>query len=430
MMTRQRTSALSTPARPRPHSLLWHRGILPAIDLFAGCGGTSIGLQKAGFDVRAAVEISRPAARNYELNVGLKPLIKDIRRVRGGDLLARARLRRGECFLLTACPPCQGFSSQRKPSEGVQDRRNSLIFRVIHLMREIQPAYLLLENVPGLAAGVGETLFDRACADLGRLGYRMQFKVLDAADFGVPQRRARLILVAWHHTMPPVELPDRTHCNPDSPSFSTVSPLLPWKTVHDAIGPSSGLTPLAAAAADPHDPLHAASTHNELILRRIMAIPPNGGSRSDLPPDLVLDCHRDRKHNGHRDVYGRMEWQRPSPTLTGGCNKPSKGRFIHPQQHRAITLREAALLQTFPAWTCFEGARQQVADQIGNAVPPDFVVGLVRPLKAAAEVWLDHDVPSGKRHRWAPSPHHHSHSTRGEPVASATRVVGQGEPGA
>jgi len=104
MMTRQRTSALSTPARPRPHSLLWHRGILPAIDLFAGCGGTSIGLQKAGFDVRAAVEISRPAARNYELNVGLKPLIKDIRRVRGGDLLARARLRRGECFLLTACP--------------------------------------------------------------------------------------------------------------------------------------------------------------------------------------------------------------------------------------------------------------------------------------------------------------------------------------
>ncbi len=397
MMTPRRTSALRPIGYPFPHSPLWRRGILPAIDLFAGCGGTSIGLQKSGFDVRAAVEISRAAAHNYALNVGLKPLVVDIRRVRGKDLLTRASLRRGECFLLAACPPCQGFSSQRKPSEGVQDRRNSLIFRVVHLMREIQPAYLLLENVPGLAAGVGRTLFNRACADLGRLGYRMRFKVLDAADFGVPQRRARLILVAWHHTMPPVDLPDPTHCKPAALSFLINGPSSPWKTVYDAIGPSSDLAPLTAGEADPHDPLHAAPAHNELILRRIMAIPLDGGSRADLPSDLVLDCHRDRKHNGHRDVYGRMEWERPSPTLTGGCNKPSKGRFIHPEQHRAVTLREAALLQTFPIGARFEGARQEIADQIGNAVPPDFVVALARPLKEAAGEWLACDRSSDRR---------------------------------
>src|SRR5213078_3187272 len=119
-------------------------------------------------------------------------------------------------------------------------------------------------------------------------------------------------------------------------------------------------------------------THSPNILERIRAVPLDGGSRAQLPKRLVLECHLE--HDGHRDVYGRMRWDSPSPTLTGGCNKPSKGRFLHPHQHRGITLREAALLQDFPPRCRFVGSRDHVADQIGNAVPPGLVCAVARPI--------------------------------------------------
>ncbi|SRR5579883_873409 len=378
----------------RPSSPLWQRGIFPAIDLFSGCGGTSLGLQKAGFTVLSAVEINKAAAHNYRLNVGIGAITADIRTIKGRYLRRHAGLRYGECFLLTACPPCQGFSSQRRRQEAASDPRNNLVLEVARLTGEIGPAYLLLENVPGLAKGVGADLFSRMKNMLADIGYvTVEEKIVEAYNYGLPQRRARLIYIARHESMPSVDLAPETHCNPEKvPLAIDGERLQPWRTVRDVFDTHrERLRPLTAGASDPDDPLHAAPAHAPDVLRRIMSIPINGGGRRDLPESLVLGCHRN--YTGHNDVYGRMWWDRPAPTLTGGCHKPSKGRFLHPDQHRAISLREAALLQSFDIDTRFEkGSRDEIADQIGNAVPPDLIAALAQPFKQAYHEWVQQRV--------------------------------------
>jgi DNA (cytosine-5)-methyltransferase 1 len=327
-------------------------------------------LLKAGFAVRAAVEIDPIAARSYRRNVGLTPLVMDITKVDGKALLWAAGLRHGECVLMTACPPCQGFSSQRRPAEGMDDPRNRLVLDVARLTADVRPAYLLLENVPGLFNGRGRTVYEEFLAFIvGKLCYEPCEDLLDAADFGVSQHRQRLMALFRRPGAPAVGLPRPTHGD---------QPLRRHTTVRDSI---SHLSALRAGQSDPTDPFHAASAHTEQTLKRIMAIPVGGG-RTDLPPDLALTCHKG--HTGHYDVYGRMRWDKPAPTLTGGCNKPSKGRFVHPEQHRAVTLREAALLQGFPARAWFAGGRDHVAEQIGNAVPPLLLSAIARPI---AHVW-------------------------------------------
>jgi len=262
---------------------------------------------------------------------------------------------------------------------------------------ELLPAYLLLENVPGLYNGLGQTLFLKARQNLEELGYIVSPWVLDAADYGVPQRRRRLIVLARHNSMPVLALGGPTHQNPaTTPRLHTYPPLASWRTVAWAI---QDLPPLTSGQVHQKDPLHAAPVHSVTVMQRIQAIPINGGSRVDLPRNLVLECHRDDKHTGHKDVYGRMHWDRPAPTLTGGCNKPSKGRFLHPDQHRAISLREAATLQTFPPGAQFVGAREEIAEQIGNAVPPLFVATLVHPFRAAFQEWvLQNTIPHTSSH--------------------------------
>jgi DNA (cytosine-5)-methyltransferase 1 len=346
----------------------------PAIDLFAGCGGTSLGLLAAGFDVRAAVEKDSVAASSYDDLVGVGPIVRDIRKVGGAELLEAAGLRSGECRLLAACPPCQGFSSQRRGPDGLADSRNQLIYQVARLVEAIRPGYLLFENVPGLYLGSGAQMYKRVRARLERAGYEIIDDILDAADYGVPQRRARLIALARRRDMPSIGFPMPTHTDPGNRLRGTGRRR--WRTVRNFI---EKLRPLKSGETDPNDPLHTAPGHTEMTLRRIMAISADGGSRTDLPPELRLGCHL-RRPGGYYDVYGRMAWDEPAPTITGGCNKPSKGRFIHPEQHRAVTLREAALLQTFPKSAFFRGDRDQIASQIGNAVPPTFVEKLARPI--------------------------------------------------
>ena len=353
-----------------------------AIDLFAGCGGMSLGLQQAGLDVRAAVEMDPTAAKRYKNIVGIQPIVSDICTVSGTRLLRTARLLPGQCFLLTACAPCQGFSSQRPPKHGAADPRNGLIHEAVRLVAAVRPMYVMLENVPGLAVGVGAPIYHTAVSRLNKLGYvRMDERVVDAADYGVPQRRQRLIVLFRRRDMPDIKLPAATHVNPQL-ADTEGRPI--WRSVREAIG---CLRPLAPGEVDPNDPLHAASAHRPDIVKRIEAIPSDGGSRAVLPTELTLECHRN--HSGHRDVYGRMRWDAPAPTLTGGCHKPSKGRFIHPEQDRGITLREAALLQAFPPDTQFAGSREQIAEQIGNAVPPALAAALARPI---ATMWKEaHD---------------------------------------
>jgi DNA (cytosine-5)-methyltransferase 1 len=321
-----------------------------AIDLFSGCGGLSLGLKLAGFKVLAAIESQKLEVDTYKAN---HPLVRvchsDIRAVRATSLRKSLKLKIGELDLLAGCPPCQGFSGLRTRNGATQKRdyRNGLISEILRFARAFRPKAVMMENVPGLAA---HRSFKNLCRDLRRLGYVVEWDVKDARHFGVPQRRKRLILVAGRGFA--ITLARESGAN---------------RTVRDAIGD------LKKPGAS-RDPLHNLIEHrSEKVRNLIRAIPKDGGSRSDLPESLELDCHK--RTDGFSDVYGRMAWNEPSPTITGGCFNPSKGRFLHPSQDRAITLREAAILQSFPRRYRFpiDGGKESIALMIGNALPPLFI---------------------------------------------------------
>ncbi len=220
-------------------------------------------------------------------------------------------------------------------------------------MKAIKPAHVMVENVPGLK-GKGSDVLDRFKLMLKKEGYEWDEKVLYAKDYGVPQNRRRYVLIASRLFKPVI--PVATHGNKPE--------LLPYCTVRQAIAKYP-----AIVAGEVHItvPNHRCANLSKLLLQRIKATPHNGGSRTDWPDNLVLKCHK--SFNGHTDVYGRMKWDEPSPTLTVKCFSLSNGRFGHPEQDRAISLREAAALQTFRDDYVFYGNVQEVGKQIGNAVP-------------------------------------------------------------
>jgi len=321
-----------------------------AMDLFCGAGGLSEGLRQAGFKVVGAVDLDALACKTYRLNhSGVKLWESDIRRLSGGAIVRALGIRRGELDLLAACPPCQGFSRLRTKNgtRRNRDRRNDLIFEVLRIVRSVKPISVMLENVPGLTRNKRFCTFRKG---LEMLGYRVVWSVLNTVDFNVPQRRRRLVVLASRL---------------GQPRFArTVSKR---STVRQAI---ACLTPPRRS----RDPLHNYSTlRSERIKARIIDIPRDGGSRAALGAERQLPCHK--RSDGFRDIYGRMAWDAPSPTITCGCINPSKGRFLHPEANRAITLREAALLQTFPATYRFplDEGRYSVAELIGNALPPEFI---------------------------------------------------------
>ena len=322
-----------------------------AIDLFSGAGGLSEGLKQAGFRVAGAVELDAAACQIYRLN---HPRVRlwntDIRKLSAKSVMKALRLRRGRLDLLAACPPCQGFSAMRTRNGARRNRdgRNDLIFDVLRFAKKLRPKALMMENVPGLAENARFRLFRRR---LLAMGYEVGWRVLNTVDFGVPQRRKRLVLLAARGA---------------APAFA--SPVPRSRTVRGAIG-------RLRAPSRSRDPLHNYPVQRQpKVLALIREIPKDGGSRTARGLAAQLGCHR--KHEGFYDVYGRMAWDAPSPTITGGCINPSKGRFLHPSANRAITLREAALLQTFPRTYRFpleHGGRYHIALMIGNALPPEFI---------------------------------------------------------
>lgn len=323
--------------------------VLMAVDLFSGCGGLTQGLKDAGFTVGAAVEIDALAAETYAVNhPDVKLFNADIRGTSASEIMEACGVARGELDLLAGCPPCQGFSRIRlnNKKERMDDPRNRLIDEVLRLIGELLPKAVMLENVPNLARYTRYLNFKR---ELRKLGYDVVDKVLDVADFGVPQRRKRLVVLASRLGQ-----------------ISHPAPVDKRKTVRDAIAT------LPADIVD-NDPLHnLGEQRSERVRRLIRAIPKDGGSRTALSPGLTLKCHE--KQDGFYDVYGRMKWDDVSPTITGGCINPSKGRFLHPTEDRAITLREAALLQSFPPGYVFSlrKGKYAAAEMIGNALPPVF----------------------------------------------------------
>lgn len=337
------------------------KGNLGIIDLFSGCGGSALGFSQSGFPIKVAVDIDKSASESFKANFpDCAVFASDITYISGKELLKAGGFKSGKQVILIACPPCQGFSSARRNSERLTDPRNKLVYEFLRIVEEIKPLAFVLENVPGLAKGIGKPLFVQILQRLNELGYQTVYDVVNTADYGVPQRRKRLVLIGTNNPDIRLSFPPKTNTDP-----SKSDDLPAWNTVREAI---SDLPHVKAGEKHPDDFMQASASLAEINLKRIQHTPQDGGDRMSWPEELILECHKSTK--GHKDVYGRMRWDYPSPTMTGGCVMISKGRFGHPEQDRAISLREAARLQTFPDNFKFIGNFGQIAEQIGNAVPP------------------------------------------------------------
>lgn len=332
---------------------------MTAVDLFAGCGGLSLGLEHAGFRVVSAVEVDQKRVDTYRNNhPGTEVLDRDIRTVTAAELTA-AIPSRCSVDLVAGCPPCQGFSRirRRNAKKATRDDRNDLVLEFARLVREIRPKTVMMENVPGLEK---DARFTKLLRSLRGAGYKLAWDVLDLADYGVPQRRKRLVLIGWRRRR--------------RPQLDKIL-IGPRRTVRDAI---ERLPRIPAALKSLH---RFRVRRKKKIMKRIRNVPLNGGTRARWPKRMRLSCHK--AFDGFKDVYGRMAWDAPAPTITGGCINPSKGRFLHPTLHRSISLVEAARLQAFPVWYRFDPAhgRYPIAEMIGEALPPRFAQRAARYLK-------------------------------------------------
>lgn len=339
-----------------------------AVDLFAGGGGLTVGLKKAGFSVKAAVEIDRNASATYVANHPEVTMFEqNIRMIRGDTLLD---LCPDKIDLVAGCPPCQGFTSLTSKYKR-SDPRNFLVREMSRLIEETKPLTVMMENVPGLN-NRGKELMNEFLERLERLGYKLSMEVLQVANYGVPQHRRRLVVLAGLGFEIP--MPEPTHSKDGTGGLST------WRTVQDAIGGLREPVTLQEANqnSSPEDyDWHVVSAMSEINRLRLRYAKP-GKSRLDIPEEIRPQCHKDG-YSGYTNVYGRMAWNELAPTITSGCTTLSKGRFGHPDQERTISVREAALLQTMPLHYKIATPYMLHACQIvGNALPCDFAEILAR----------------------------------------------------
>ncbi len=275
-------------------------------------------------------------------------ITEDIRNVSTSEV--KSKLGKETIHLLAGCPPCQGFSSIRRLNKPkpVKDERNRLINEFVRFVIELKPYTFMMENVPGLSL---DKSFKKALKELENAGYfKPDWKVVNIKDYGVPQSRKRLVLVGSR--LAPLKIAE---------------PTKKIRTVRQVIGKLPN-------PKKSKDPLHKIyPSHTEEILNLIKDIPKNGGSRKDLGKNRQLKCHQ-KENIGFNDVYGRLKWDDISTTITGGCLSPSKGRFLHPEQNRCISAREASMLQSFPKTYKFpvDAPASKIALMIGNALPPEF----------------------------------------------------------
>ena len=336
-----------------------------AIDLFCGAGGLTLGLKNAGFQVAVGVELEPEIAKTYQFNHRkTKTLIKDVRAVTGSELLELASGK--EIDLVAGCPPCQGFSQLTEKYKRC-DSRNDLVLEMARLIEEIKPMMVMMENVPGIATK-GKVILDEFVRRLKNLGYVINMDVLQMANFGVPQSRRRFVLVAGKGFGIP--LPRQTHSRKEDQKKN----LKPWVSLKEIL---KGLPrPIKLFNAEKNGGPEEFNWNvirdlREISITRLKAIK-EGQNRLALPRELRPKCHKTKKA-GFRNVYGRLSWDNVSSTITSGCTTPCMGRFGHPSQTRTISIREAALIQTFPKTYKFKTKFMDTAcDLVGNALPPRF----------------------------------------------------------
>lgn len=326
-------------------------------DFFSGCGGTCKGLQDAGMVIVSAIDNDADSQTTFRYNFPDTFLhCCRIESLAVGDIQHLIKRCEGHPILFSVSAPCQPFTSQ-KTHKHLNDPRVNLLDEFIRFAEFYLPDCIFLENVPGLqSVSSGDTPFNRLITMLNNKGYRFKYDIIKSLDYGVPQTRKRLVLIGSRHGH--IDFPAKTHgSGTDHEEYSTV---IEW------IG---DLPPIKAGEIDSNDSNHIAAALSPINLLRIENTPINGGGRKDWPGEFKLKCHSNG-YKGHSDVYGRMIWESPASCLTTRCISLSNGRFGHPEQNRAISVREAARLQTFPKSFLFFGGISSMARQIGNAVPP------------------------------------------------------------
>ena len=336
-----------------------------AIDLFCGSGAVTWGLKHAGFRVAAALDVDETACTTYRMNHPEVALFETD--IKDADISKFRKVCREEADVLAICAPCQPFSSQNR-NRTTTDDRAELVLSALPFIEALRPAIVFLENVPGFGKEKTLKKFSSALWDLGyNIGPLVK---IDAADLGISQRRQRVMLIAA----------DEHRCRlQEAYQIEEKTRRSVAEAIQDLPKPAIGHN------ADLVDPLHYSRRHHAITLERLRHIPKNGGSRDSLPELLTLKCHKGVGAGSFPDTYGRMKWDDVAPTLTTGCTDLTKGRFVHPEHDRSITLREAARLQSFPDEYLFSGNDSQIAAQIGNAVPPLMMAAIAEALASAIE---------------------------------------------
>lgn len=326
---------------------------IQVVDLFSGCGGLSAGFAAGGFRIVGAAEIDRASAETYERNLGVAPAIVDLANVAESQALTQDLMRQFGIdptapLVVVGGPPCQGFTSHTKRNKNDGDMRNSLVRSFAVIAARMKADVIVLENVPELLSSKHWHHYISFKSHLEDRGYRVTAEIHNLATFGVPQERFRATVVAVRNGEPPMP---RSILDADR-----------FRTVRDAIG---GLPAVEPGQLNSVDPQHFSADHRQSTIDVIRRVPLNGGSRPRGVGPTSLD-----KVDGFRDVYGRLAWDRPANTITRYARNPASGRYVHPDQHRGLTVREAALLQSFPSFFEFAGSFDARFSQIGNAVPP------------------------------------------------------------
>ncbi len=326
------------------------RRIGEVVDLFCGVGALSHGLKQAGFDIIAGYDTDRNCKYAYETNNDALFYSRDVSKLTPTEI--SRHFSRSVPSILAGCAPCQPFSSYKHRYN--EDPQWSLVTKFAELAAEVRPDFVTMENVPALVKYKDGRVFLEFLSCLKDSGYKIQWSIAKCEQFGIPQKRRRLVVVASRY----IEIPP---LNPTHDSSISVREAIGW------------LPSIKAGRADTQDPLHVSSSLTGLNLMRIRASKP-GGTWRDWPVRLRAKCHQRPSGSTYPGVYARMSWDKPSPTMTTQCYGYGNGRFGHPEQDRAISLREAAILQSFPLNYKFfppgqKPAFKELGRWIGNAVP-------------------------------------------------------------
>ncbi|WP_285374095.1 DNA cytosine methyltransferase [Pseudomonas sp. lyk4-TYG-107] len=345
--------------------------MIDAVDLFCGAGGLTAGMRNAGVTVRAGYDNERQCEFAYHENNGAAFIAKNVEDVSVQEIQEWYRPNRLK--LLAGCAPCQPFSTYNQGKDTRSDRKWPLLYAFRRLIDGVKPDLVTMENVPDVTK---HEVYHDFVSGLVDLGYHVWADRVLCVNYGLPQQRRRHVLLA--SKLGPIRIIEPTHIGKP-------------KTVQEAIG---FLPEIAAGECDPHDPLHRSATLTPLNVQRILHSRP-GGTWKDWPRELVAECHKKPSGKTYPSVYGRMRGDEPSPTMTTLCYGFGNGRFGHPQQNRAISLREAAILQSFPPNYIFMPSNKitfkAVGRMIGNAVPVRLGEVIGESLIAHANEYI-HDI--------------------------------------